>query len=248
MLFSCQSDLQTIDELTRVDEGPMESVFNVEMVYTDQGHTRMIMNAEQMDRYEGEEPYLELPLGLHVQFYDTLGNKTSSMSSRYAISYDDPEIIEAHNDVVVVNEAGERLNTEKLIWDQKEEIIYSDKFVKITTEDEVLYGEGFESDERFDRWKITSPRGTFQAETGRPGRQEQESPGEPQPGDARQEAPPEELQDDTLQDTRPEEPPDDARHEAPPEESQPPDTLQQTPVEELLQEDVDRQDHPGTTG
>ena len=165
MLFSCQSDLQTIDELTRIDEGPMESVFNVEMVYSDEGHTRMILNAEQMDRYEGEEPYLELPKGLQVQFYDTLGNKTSSMSAKYAISYDDPEIFEAHNDVVVINEAGERLNTEQLIWDQKEEIIYSDKFVKITTEDEVLYGEGFESDERFDRWKITNPRGTFQAET-----------------------------------------------------------------------------------
>ena len=184
MLFSCQSDLQTIDELTRIDEGPMESVFNVEMVYTDQGHTRMILNAEQMDRYEGEEPYLELPQGLHVQFYDTLGNKTSNMSAKYAISYDDPEIIEAHNDVVVINEAGERLNTEQLIWDQKEETIYSDKFVKITTEDEVLYGEGFESDERFDRWKITSPRGTFQAETRPRGKGDEEQPEEVSPEEA----------------------------------------------------------------
>ena len=202
VLFSCQSDLQTIDELTRIDEGPMESVFNVEMVYSDQGHTRMILNAEQMDRYEGEEPYLEMPRGLHVQFYDTLGNKTSSMSAKYAISYDDPEIFEAHNDVVVINEAGERLNTEQLIWDQKEETIYSDKFVKITTEDEVLYGEGFESDERFDRWKITNPRGTFQAET-RPGGEgeEERSPAaepvdEPLPDEERsQEVTPEEAPD-----------------------------------------------------
>ncbi len=176
MLFSCQSDLQTIDELTRIDEGPMESVFNVEIVYTDQGYTRMVLNAEQMDRYEGEEPYLELPLGLDVQFYDTLDNETSSMSAEYAISYDDPEIFEAHNNVVVINEAGERLNTEQLIWNQKEGIIYSDKFVKITTEDEALYGEGFESDERFDRWKITNPRGTLQAET--PPREAGEEPRE----------------------------------------------------------------------
>ena len=237
MLFSCQSDLQTIDELTRIDEGPMESVFNVEMVYTDQGHTRMILNAEQMDRYEGEEPYLELPRGLHVQFFDTLGNKTSSMSSKYAISYDDPEIIEAHNDVVVINEAGERLNTEQLIWDQKEEIIYSDKFVKITTEEEVLYGEGFESDERFDRWKITSPRGTFQAETGRAGERGREAPPEPEDEDTLQEVPVEEVpetEEDTLQEVPVEEIPE-------PEDE---DTLRETPVEELPQEDTDREGAP----
>ena len=174
LLFSCQSDLQTIDELTRIDEGPMESVFNVEMVYSDEGQTRMILKAAQMDRYEGAEPYLEMPRGLQVQFYDTLGNETSSMSAKYAISYDDPEVVEARNDVVVINEAGERLNTEQLTWNQKEETIYSDKFVKITTEDEVLYGEGLESDERFDRWKITSPRGTFQAETRPRGEGEEE--------------------------------------------------------------------------
>jgi len=254
MLFSCQSDLKTIDELTRIDEGPMESVFNVEIVYTDQGHTRMIMNAEQMDRYEGEEPYLELPKGLHVQFYDTLGNKTSSMSSRYAISYDDPEIIEARNDVVVINEAGERLNTEQLIWDQKEEIIYSDKFVKITTEEEVLYGEGFESDERFDRWKITSPRGTFQAETGRAGEPGRETPPEPVDEDTLREAPgeevpevretpEEEIPEDTLQEMPEEEIPEDTLQEMP-EEEIPEDTLQEAPVVELSQEDADREGAP----
>jgi len=167
VLFSCQTDMQTIDAVTSRDEGPVESAFDVEVVYSDHGHIRMIMRAEQMDRYEGEEKYLELPRGLFVQFYDTLRQETSSMSAKYAISYEDSEIIEARNDVVVINQLGERLNTEQLIWDQKKEIIYSDKFVKVTTEDEILYGEGFESDERFDQWRITQPHGTFKVDTRR---------------------------------------------------------------------------------
>ncbi len=179
MLFSCQSDLQTIDAITQYDEGPVESAFNVEIVYSDHGYTRMILHAEQMDKYENEESYLELPKGLYVVFYDTLKQETSSLSAKYAISYEDSEIIEAHNDVVVINELGERLNTEELIWNQKKQTIHSEKFVKVTTEDEVLYGEGFESDERFDHWRIIQPHGTFQVETRRePPAEEETPPGE----------------------------------------------------------------------
>ncbi len=186
VLFSCQADMQTIDTVTRLDEGPLESAYNVEIVYSDHGHIRMILRAEQMDRYEGDEKYLELPRGLFVQFYDTLRQKTSSMSAKYAISYEDSEIIEARNDVVVINELGERLNTEQLIWDQKKEIIYSDKFVKVTTEDEILYGEGFESDERFDQWRITQPHGTFRVDTRREPTEEGEQQPLPERTDERQ--------------------------------------------------------------
>lgn len=160
----CKSDLQTIDAITRIDEGPIESAFDIEILYTDQAYVRMILRAPQMDRYEHEKNYLEMPQGLNVVFYDTLMQQTSSMSARYAISYDETEIIEARDDVVVINEQGEKLNTEQLIWDQANRIIYSEKFVRITTEDEVTYGEGFRADERFDTWEITNPRGTFRVQ------------------------------------------------------------------------------------
>ncbi len=165
LMTGCKSDLQTIDEIAQVEEGPIESAFNIEVIYSDQAYVRMILHAEQMDRYENEQTYLEMPRGLHVVFYDTLMQQTSSMTANYAISYEDSEIIEARDNVVVINELGEKLNTEQLIWDQKNEIIYSEKFVKITTEDEVTFGEGFRADERFDRWEITNPRGTFKIET-----------------------------------------------------------------------------------
>jgi LPS export ABC transporter protein LptC len=161
---ACKSDLETIETIVQLDEGPIESAFNIEIIYSDQAYVRMILNAPQMDRYESEENYLEMPEGLTVVFYDTLMQQTSSMSARYAISYEETEIIEAREDVIVINELGEQLNTEELIWDQRKEIIYSEKFVRITTEDEVTYGEGFHADERFDQWEITNPRGTFRVE------------------------------------------------------------------------------------
>lgn len=168
IISGCQPDLKTIEDITRVEEGPVESTQNIEIIYTERAVVKMTMSAPRMDRYTGEKPYMEMPDGLEVLFYDSLMNVTSSMSSRYAISYGDNEMIEARNDVVVVNELNERLNTEHLVWDQKKKIIYSDKFVKVTRADEVLFGDGFESDERFTQWVITKPRGTFTVETANP--------------------------------------------------------------------------------
>ena len=165
LLQGCQPDLKVIEDITRVDDSPVESTFNIEIIYSSEGIVRMIMTSPRMDRYETERPYLEMPEGLEVLFYDSLMNVTSSMTAQYAISYGDNELVEARNDVVVINELNERLNTEHLVWDQKKEIIFSDKFVKITREDEVLYGDGFESDERFNQWVIKKPRGTFTIDT-----------------------------------------------------------------------------------
>lgn len=158
---SCQPDLKVIEDITRLDEGPVESTFDMEIVYTERALVKMTMSAPKMDRYAGEKPYMEMPEGLEVFFYDSLGNITSSMSAKYAISHGDNELIEARNDVVVVNELNERLNTEHLVWDQQKDSIFSDKFVKITRADEILYGDGFEADERFSMWIIKKPRGNF---------------------------------------------------------------------------------------
>lgn len=168
LLFGCSPDLQTIEEIIRIDESPVESTLNIEIIYSEDAVVRMMMKAPRMDRFEGEKDYIEMPQGLEVVFYDSLMRVTSSLSANYAISYNNNELVEARNDVVVINELNERLNTEYLVWDRRKEIIFSDKFVKITREDEVLYGDGLESDDRFTQWEILSPRGTFVIDTEAP--------------------------------------------------------------------------------
>ncbi len=167
MLVSCQPDLQTVESITRDDNQPVETASNLRIVYSTHAQVQMTMEAPVMRRFEGERPHMELPEGFLMVFYDTLLQETSRISARYAIQYEEDQLIDARNDVVVENiENNEKLNTEQLIWDQKNEIIYTEKFVKITTEDEVLYGDGFESDDRFTSWVIKNPRGTFYVETG----------------------------------------------------------------------------------
>jgi LPS export ABC transporter protein LptC len=176
MFFSCKGDLDTIQALTQKDESPIESGFGVEVIYSTHARIQMILKAPRMDRYAGDKNYIEMPEGISVVFYDSLMNVTSTLTANYAINYLYDDLFEARNDVVVINEANEKLNTEQLIWDQKKGTISSEKFVKITTEDEILFGDGFDSDERFTIWEIKNPRGTFSVQTGPIGEEEPEAP------------------------------------------------------------------------
>jgi lipopolysaccharide export system protein LptC len=63
--------------------------------------------------------------------------------------------------VEVMNVKGERLNTEELHWDQKSGKIYTDKFVRITTADQIIMGDGMTANQTFTEWEINRYRGTI---------------------------------------------------------------------------------------
>ncbi len=165
MLFSCKPDIKTIEAITIDQNQPMEIATELKIIYSTSGRVQMIMETPLMKKFEGEKPYMELPEGFVMMFFDSLMQETSRISANYAIQYEIDQLIDARNNVILQNhENGEKLNTEQLIWDQKREMIYTEKFVKITTQEEVLYGEGFESDDRFTNWIIKNPTGTFYIE------------------------------------------------------------------------------------
>jgi hypothetical protein len=67
---------------------------------------------------------------------------------------DDKKLWELRDSVVAVNEKNERLETELLYWDQTKDLVYTDRFVRITSEDDVVMGIGLKSNSRFTNWWI----------------------------------------------------------------------------------------------
>jgi LPS export ABC transporter protein LptC len=163
IFFSCKNDIKTVSSICARDNSPVEITKDVEFTYSDSGRVEILLTAPVSNRYVSDNPYIELPKGMKVVFYDSLKkNITSSITANYAINYEKKHIVEAKNNVIVINyQKKERLNTEHLIWDQNKGTIYSDKFVKITTKEEVLFGEGFTSNENFVSWSINKPTGSF---------------------------------------------------------------------------------------
>jgi LPS export ABC transporter protein LptC len=134
---------------------------NIEIIYTDYGKIKTSLRAPLLERFAGENPKLEFPKGLNLVFYDSLQNPESSLKADYAIHDEKENKIIAKSNVEVINEKGEKLNTEKLIWERVSKQIYTDEFVTITTEDELIMGEGLISNESFTKYSIKKIKGTI---------------------------------------------------------------------------------------
>ena len=142
------------------DTLPDISAKDVEFTFSDSARVQIRISGPLMYAFEGENPYLEFPEGFTVEFYDSLFNITSVITGEYGIHYREKRFMEARNNVVVTSyETGERLNTEELMWDQKKEMIYSYKFVKITSDDGVIYGDTLEAKQDFSWRRIKNTSG-----------------------------------------------------------------------------------------
>ncbi len=165
MLFSCENDLAVVDSLKVDQNTPVESSFDVNLEYTDSGKVVMRLLAPEIDRFEGDDEFMEMPKGMNMEFYDSLGIIKSTIKANYAINYIKKKIMKAENNVVATNSKGQKLITELLIWDQNTHKIYTDKKVKVISEDKILFGDGLTSDEQFENWEISNPTGDINIET-----------------------------------------------------------------------------------
>jgi LPS export ABC transporter protein LptC len=162
LLFpSCQSnEPEDIKAVTIEENLPSLSVGELETIITDSGRVSYRFITPEMNQYDNrEKPYTEFPQGLHLIVYNNQEEIDAQIKSKYAIYREKEELWELLNNVEAVNFKDEVINTEQLFWDLKKQKIYSDEFIKITTEEEILTGYGFESDENLENYTIKNISG-----------------------------------------------------------------------------------------
>ncbi len=160
---ACSNDLEEVAALTSVKTMPLISIKNLETIYSDSAIVKVRLTAPEFKRYETPEKKIdEYPQGLKVEFFNKDMSIAGQITCESAVYYADNDLWKASNNVEAVNFANhEKINTELLYWDVKKETIYSDKFVRITTADEILFGDGFTSNQDFSAWKIINIKGTI---------------------------------------------------------------------------------------
>jgi len=153
--------------LINAQELRREKAKNVTIIYSKMGHTKAQLKAKtfiQMKR--AEPPYVEMKDGLSVEFFnDTLGI-TSTLYAKYGRYFEATQNVLVRDSVVVENSKQEKLETEELIWNEKLQTFHTDRFVKVTTPFQIIYGDGLEANQDFSWYKITNVRGTLGVEEG----------------------------------------------------------------------------------
>ena len=144
---------------------PDESARNIEIIMSEEGQITFTLFAPIMNKFYGENPYMEFPEGIIVSSY-TNGEKNSTLTADYAISEEYTQHYEAQKNVVIVDLVKqESIKTEKIIWDKKNKRIYSDvEVTQIKSDGTINMGDGFESDEQFKKYAIKNPRGEILVE------------------------------------------------------------------------------------
>ena len=160
IFFACSNDIKTISGFANDENSPVESAKDVEYYYSENGYITVKLKAGKLNSFEYPEEYTELKDGVYLEFFDSTGNITSALTSNYAKRFERKKIMEAMHDVEIIDFIEDKkLNTEHLIWDENSRKIYNESFVKITTPDKIIYGDGFETDENFSEYIIKKTRG-----------------------------------------------------------------------------------------
>jgi len=160
LITGCGNDMGTLNAITHQFTGPVMSAQNIEVVFSDSGKVEAKVISVLMNRYAGNDPYMEFPHGFKVIIFDSAMNTENIIMANYGKRKEYQRFMEARGNVIVRNEIKkQQLNTEQLFWDENKRLIYTSAPVKITTLDKVIYGKGLRANESFTDYIIQHPYG-----------------------------------------------------------------------------------------
>jgi LPS export ABC transporter protein LptC len=161
LLASCENDL---DKLPSTANKDLESdrAMDVTFIYSENGKTKARLHTNEFVGNEtAKPPYIDFLKGVKMDMYDDQLQIESTITARSARYYTQEENVIARDSVVVKNKKGEKLQTEELVWNKKLERFYTDKFVRITKDNQISYGSGLEASQDLSYIKIKNQRGTI---------------------------------------------------------------------------------------
>jgi len=159
MLFSCSNNLEEVKEVTSQSDGPDEITEGVIMLFTDMGKSKLKLESPLVYRFlDKEKMKIECPEGMKVTFYDTLENIESILTASYGLLLAQDQYLKVQDSVVFQNNKNDRLDTELLNIYFEKDSIYTDRFVKVSTENGVISGTGLVSNSNFTKYELLNIR------------------------------------------------------------------------------------------
>ncbi len=161
LFFSCREKIDIINTSLK-PELPTQVVHDFKTSYTDSAVLQLEMQAPLMEYYGNmDDPYTDFDEGIEVYFYEGRDSLTGEIKANFARYTESKELWEVRDNVVALNSKGEKLETELLFWDEGKGLIFTDKYVRITQLDQIIMGNGLESDTKFDKWEIKNVTATL---------------------------------------------------------------------------------------
>jgi len=141
--------------------GPLKEAENVELYYSEKDKVKIKMLADLL--YEFENGDREFPKGVYMEFYNEFGQLESTLRANHAFFFKKDDQWRGRGNVEVKNvEKNEQLNTEELFWKPAAKKIFTETFVTIRQQGDVIYGEGLDANQDLSDYTIKKPAGEFE--------------------------------------------------------------------------------------
>ncbi|HIZ04518.1 MAG TPA: LPS export ABC transporter periplasmic protein LptC [Candidatus Phocaeicola gallistercoris] len=165
MLFispSCTKKEHLAEAVHKGDSFPDMRTLGVTTYISDSGMIRYkIITAEWLVYNEIDTPFWAFEKGIYLEKFDTLFHIDANIKADTAYYYEPKKLWELRGNVHIRNQQGDKFDTQLLFWNQEQEKIYSDKFIRIEQPDQIITGYGFVSNQQLTEFQILNNTGEF---------------------------------------------------------------------------------------
>ena len=166
-MASCKNDKGMLPE--DWSDSASQQVTEAHIHRTENGKLQLKLEAPLIQKYE--RPVVKTIYRsrgnqrVSLILYDGIDKKKTYIEAGEATSYDDRDIMEAYDSVVVIDYgSGDTIYLQDLIWNSAEDRIYSEHPVRAKNGNRITLGDGFVSNQRMENMQIIHQRGIIEFE------------------------------------------------------------------------------------
>lgn len=162
VFFSCRNKIEEIKAITDYNNYPLQTTYNAEYYFTENGVLKNKLEAKKLERYETKDTSRTVVSGGFVLYVYDDNNVTASLRAENGVYYPKQHILKAIDSVKLENEKNQILETSTLTWLQDSDKVFTNDLVKVTSQQGVIYGKkGLVSNSSFTKYKLIEPVGEF---------------------------------------------------------------------------------------
>lgn len=159
LLSGCGSEQPTV-KLRNTYEGPILEAFDIELLHSDSARVKVLLKApHQLEYVSGNQDF---PEGVDITFFEKTGARNAHLTADKGYYDKKDNVYKVTGNVVLVSLTQQNtLKSEELFWDPQREEIYTETFVEVITDTEVIQGNGLTASQDFSEYEILDVTGHF---------------------------------------------------------------------------------------
>lgn len=141
---------------------PSRTLNNAHVIFKDSGFIKIDLHSQLIEEYEMvDSPYTLFPKGLYMNYFNRNLDSPGYLRADWARMSDVKGTYEGRGNVMIINEKGDTLKTDKLFWLKKDRRIYTKDTVWIitVTGDSIQANNGLEAKDDLSEYTLYNNRG-----------------------------------------------------------------------------------------